>query len=340
MKRELINFNDFDVEREDYKGNRKTEKLTLHYTDGKYLLKFNQKTRNSKMSYANSCHSEYIACNILRTLGLNAQKTILGFRMSKRGVDDLCVACWNFILNRENATLHDFTFIKSETQFGVTATHPNGMANPASGTELYQILETIKAQTFYSPDELTTFFWEQFAGDAFLGNTDRHNGNWGLIYDRNTKKHEIAPIYDCASSLFPHTSIMSIDDATSARSGSINYKRLRTPKSRIKVFNKIVSYSDFYSFIQNKDALNAFFRVMDRVNYRAINKIIDETPALPPENAKFLKKFLGDRKKHLVECVLAHNILGNKVYNEFLEEKEAVRLEQVAEFGDDEGMTP
>ena len=30
-----------------------------------------------------------------------------------------------------------------------------------------------------------------------LGNFDRHNGNWGFLYDPKEKKREIAPVYDC-----------------------------------------------------------------------------------------------------------------------------------------------
>ena len=42
-----------------------------------------------------------------------------------------------------------------------------------------------------------------FVVDAFIGNWDRHNGNWGFLYNQETDKLEIAPIFDCGSSLFP-----------------------------------------------------------------------------------------------------------------------------------------
>lgn len=42
-----------------------------------------------------------------------------------------------------------------------------------------------------------------FIVDAFIGNWDRHNGNWGFLYDTNTDEVTLAPVYDCGSSLYP-----------------------------------------------------------------------------------------------------------------------------------------
>ncbi len=43
-----------------------------------------------------------------------------------------------------------------------------------------------------------------FIVDALVGNFDRHNGNWGFLINENLKrKIELAPIYDCASCLYP-----------------------------------------------------------------------------------------------------------------------------------------
>ena len=42
-----------------------------------------------------------------------------------------------------------------------------------------------------------------FIGDAFLGNFDRHNGNWGFLIDESNAIVEISPIYDCGSCLYP-----------------------------------------------------------------------------------------------------------------------------------------
>src|SRR5699024_5357934 len=72
-----------------------------------------------------------------------------------------------------------------------------------SGTELSDLLESIEKQQFVSPTEAADHFWNVFVVDAFLGNFDRHNGNWGFLYDPVFKTAEIAPVFDCGSCLLP-----------------------------------------------------------------------------------------------------------------------------------------
>ena len=42
-----------------------------------------------------------------------------------------------------------------------------------------------------------------FIVDALIGNWDRHNGNWGFLYNTVTDEIALAPGYDCGSCLFP-----------------------------------------------------------------------------------------------------------------------------------------
>ena len=42
-----------------------------------------------------------------------------------------------------------------------------------------------------------------FIIDCLIGNTDRHNGNWGLIINTRSNEARFAPIYDCGSCLNP-----------------------------------------------------------------------------------------------------------------------------------------
>ena len=42
-----------------------------------------------------------------------------------------------------------------------------------------------------------------FIVDALIGNWDRHNGNWGFLYNSRTDEMTLAPVFDCGSSLFP-----------------------------------------------------------------------------------------------------------------------------------------
>ena len=42
-----------------------------------------------------------------------------------------------------------------------------------------------------------------FIVDAFIGNWDRHNGNWGFLYDTFNDEISLAPVFDNGSCLFP-----------------------------------------------------------------------------------------------------------------------------------------
>lgn len=46
-------------------------------------------------------------------------------------------------------------------------------------------------------------FWEMFIVDSLIGNTDRHNRNWGFLLNKNTGKTSFSPIYDCGSCFNP-----------------------------------------------------------------------------------------------------------------------------------------
>ena len=69
------------------------------------------------------------------------------------------------------------------------------------GTELSDILNAIEKQNSMDSQKIKERFWQMFIADAFLGNFDRHNGNWGFLYNQRTDEIELAPVYDCASCL-------------------------------------------------------------------------------------------------------------------------------------------
>ena len=80
------------------------------------------------------------------------------------------------------------------------------------GTELSEVIETIENQSIYDVNKLKEFFWQMFIADSFVGNFERHNGNWGFLINEDSKSIEIAPIYDCASCLYPQLTDDMIED--------------------------------------------------------------------------------------------------------------------------------
>ena len=70
-------------------------------------------------------------------------------------------------------------------------------------TEFLDILRAMEEQRAINPRKLKEWFWDIFIVDAVIGNWDRHNGNWGFLYEVDTDRMKIAPVYDCGSCLFP-----------------------------------------------------------------------------------------------------------------------------------------
>ena len=189
----MIDFTNCPVNRFRAYGGANGNKINISYEGSSYMLKFPPRpSRNKEMSYTNGCISEYVACHIFEMLGFRVQDTLLGNYTDSRGKSKLVVACRDF--TEGGKRLIEFAQLKNTC----IDSEQNGY-----GKELDSILEAVNEQTLYPADELRAFFWDMFIADAFLGNFDRHNGNWGLLVNEEEQSVEIAPIYDCGSCLYP-----------------------------------------------------------------------------------------------------------------------------------------
>lgn len=167
-------------------------KISVLYNGEQYMLKFPPfPTINKEMSYTNSCISEYIGCKVFESVGIPVQETVIGTYTSK-GKEKVVVACKDF--TSQGITLQDFASLKNR----IIDSERNGY-----GTELADILSTIDEQTAMDSETLKTRFWDMFIVDALIGNWDRHNGNWGFLYNNATDEVTLAPVFDCGSSLYP-----------------------------------------------------------------------------------------------------------------------------------------
>ena len=173
----MINFTDAVKRNKTYAG-ANGSKISIIYNDELYMLKFPSKpTRKTDLSYTNSCISEYIGCNIYKSVGIPTQDVILGTYSTKSNCETIVVACKDFVIN--GLVIQDFASLKNQ----IIDSERNGY-----GTELTDILSAIDTQTAVDAKTLSNRFWDMFVVDAFIGNWDRHNGNWGFLYDSTTDK--------------------------------------------------------------------------------------------------------------------------------------------------------
>ena len=168
------------------------------------------------------------------------------------------------------------------------------------------ILETIEKQTAVDPKELKEHFWNMFVIDAFIGNWDRHNGNWGFLYNQGTDHIEIAPIYDCGSSLYPQIDDELIKKVMSSKS-EMNARVYDMPTSAILIDGKRANYYKLITFKEYKDCTEAVRRITPRIDLEKINALIDEVEQLSNLQKEFLKKTLKMRKELILDIVNKSN---------------------------------
>lgn len=260
------------------------KKIAIEYEGEQYMLKFppSGKEKMTELSYTNSCYSEHIGSSIFNMLGIVAQKTIMGSFVVGEKKKIVC-ACRDFTAGGKQ--FYDFCAIKNTV---IDSEHGG------TGTELEDIIDTIAEQSFVNPQLLSYHFWNMFIVDAFLGNFDRHNGNWGFLVDMATQETSIAPIYDCGSCLLPQAdekimkSVLTNDD-------ELNARIYRFPTSAIKLNGKKINYYDFITSCSFSECNEAVKNIVPRINMERILSFIDGVDYLSELQKDFYKVYLTAR---------------------------------------------
>lgn len=280
----MIDFSNSIEELNNYKGSEK--KKTLIYNGKKYLVKFPDPIRekNKNISYINNAFSEYVGSNIFRIIGFTVQNTILG-TYKYNGKEKIVCACEDF--TDENHILYEFESLALSANL-----------DKKIETELSDIMEVIEeTKRMITEDNIKEKFWDMFIVDSLIGNTDRHNGNWGLLVNSISNKAEFAPIYDCGSCLNP-----MIDENEIEKLSEVELKNLAINcYSCIKENGKKINYIAFIKNMKNKDCNQAIKRIFIKINLKEINKFIDCIDCMTNERKEFYKNILHIRYQILEE---------------------------------------
>ena len=267
-------------------------KISVLYNGEQYMLKFPPfPTINKEMSYTNSCISEYIGCKVFETVGIPVQETVIGTYTSK-GKEKVVVACKDF--TSQGITLQDFASLKNR----IIDSERNGY-----GTELADILSTIDEQTAMDSETLKTRFWDMFIVDALIGNWDRHNGNWGFLYNNATDEVTLAPVFDCGSSLYPQADEDLMKKILSDKN-ELNHRIFDIPLSAVTYNGKKINYFKFLSEGKFPDCNKALKRIASRIDMKKIYEIIDNTPTITELQKEFYKTMLTARKERIIDFSL------------------------------------
>lgn len=273
----MIDFTNAIEEFNNYKGSEK--KKTLIYNNKKYLVKFPDPIRekNRNISYINNAFSEYIGSNIFKIVGFKTQNTVLG-KYEYNGKEKIVCACEDFTDN-ENV-LYEFENLALSTNL-----------DKKIETELNDIMEVIRESKMIDTESTKQKFWDMFIIDSLIGNTDRHNGNWGFLLNKITGEVKFSPIYDCGSCLNP-----MIEDDEIRKINETELKNLAINcYSCLKENGKKINYITFIKQMKNEECNNAIKRIFININMDEINKFIDTIECMSDLRKNFYKEIIAQR---------------------------------------------
>lgn len=259
-------------------------KIAVNYNGIVYMLKFppSGAGKPTELSYTNSCISEHLSSSIFNLIGIEAQETMLGTYTVREKTKLVC-ACKDFTTGQKR--FFDFCSIKNT----VLESDSNG-----TGTELSDVLDAIDKQQYILPSVLRTHFWDVFIIDALLGNFDRHNGNWGFLYDEATDEASIAPVFDCGSCLLPQADENVMQKVLTSEP-ELHARIYQFPTSALKINDRKINYYDFITKADDPECLAALKRIFPRINLSEIDAFVDSVEPLTNLQREFYKTYIHAR---------------------------------------------
>lgn len=288
----MIDFTKGLEEPNNYRGSEK--KKTIRLDGKKYLVKFPDpiRTKNKDISYINNAYSEYVGSRIFKLIGFNVQKVNLGLYV-QNGKEKIVCGCEDF--TDDYKVLYEFESIA----LGIHV-------DEKVGTDINKIFDVVEESGMVKLDNFKKWFWDMFIIDALIGNTDRHNGNWGFLSNKKTNSFKVAPIYDCGSCLNP-----MVDEVEMAFMSEEELKNLALNSySCLKENGKKINPLRYIETRKNDDCNNALRRIFKRIDIERIKDFIDEIPCIFDIRKKFYKDILEIRYRALKDIYLRENERG------------------------------
>lgn len=292
MQHELVDFSDCDARINNYDG--AVFKHPIVYKGEVYLLKYGgsaEPLNADQASYIDFPLCEHLGSRCFETLGLPAQKTILGTYRGHK-----VVACKDFIqeLGRTRFDLVEFKRLeRSYVGWSRQILKTPQLANIHGVFDEFPALSKIANQA-------ETFFWKMFLCDALLANFDRHAGNWGYIHDLETDELvSPAPVYDCGGCLTPRLT----EDAMARIITSPSELRERTlafPRACMLVDGKKPTYQEFFELPEAERCMRVARDFVPKMDISAATAVIEGSPGLSDVHREYLCKMIACRYETLL----------------------------------------
>jgi hypothetical protein len=257
-------------------------KIGIMIGDSEYMVKFQRATA---FGVRYSHVSEYLGSHIFTLLGFSAQETYLGTYQGEP-----VVACKNFVGKDEQ-------FVPFN-DVGESSLDQERERYQYSYTDIMKMLRENSKLT--NVDATIALFWEMFVVDAFLGNFDRHGGNWGFLKKDN--KYRLAPIFDNGSCLFPN---MTDEDEMRdiINSAGETDKRIFTfPTSQIKLHGRKSSYYGVIHSLAFPECNDALVKVYGSIELERIIELIDGTEGITGVHKEFYRHMIKERYAKIIKA--------------------------------------
>ena len=158
-----------------------------------------------------------------------------------------------------------------------------------------EVLE--ESQKLIDTKETKQKFWDMFVIDSLIGNTDRHNGNWGFLLNKEIGKASFSPIYDCGSCLNP-----MLEDEEIKKINDVELKNLAINcYSCLKENGKKINYMSYIKQMKNEECNKAIIRIFNNIKIEQIEKFIDEIDCISEIRKEFYKKIIAKRYEIIKE---------------------------------------
>lgn len=270
----------------DFGGSEKKKKII--YNNEIYMIKFPDPIRelNNDLSYVNNTFSEYLGCHIFNICKIPAQTTFLGKYYDKgTNKEKIVVACRSF--ENDNKKLVEFSKFLLSSNFDSKSNEK---------LELNDIINIFKSDNRLNNKVNLELFYDTLIIDSLIGNEDRHQDNFGFIYNVDDPNNFLSysPIYDCGSSLSPLTS----DDVMAKTLNNATEFKNKEYNLMFKYCNdgKRIYFHEFYENILNDENLaNSLKKLFNNIDINKINEMIDDTEYISDIRKEYIKKSIQTR---------------------------------------------
>jgi hypothetical protein len=305
MDMDLTDFSNCKISKRAY-GGLSGNKRGIIYNGLYYIIKFpgnlkNRSMANVTLSYSNAPVCEYLGSHIYELLEIPVHKTIMGTcKDNSSQKSKIVVACQDF-LNQGDRLLEfrelKTTFTPDEYKDGSRYEDSTSGNNAELDDVLYVINNHPLLQEVSGVSER---FWDMFIVDAYIGNSDRNNGNWGIIsrYAERDEdvKLELAPVFDNGACLNNKWDDEKITKCLNDQNRLISqaYKGVvcifRNNDKRINPFQYLINTT-------NTDCLKALKRIVPMISLKQkyIDKLIIDNPIISVAQKTFYRSLIKIR---------------------------------------------